>query len=643
MASDRSSRSAEAPALAALALLAVALTISPITNNDLFLHLKTGALVLEGGSVPRVDDYSALARGRPYVAHEWLAAVAFRVVERAFGLDAVILFKALVAALVAACLYAAARTQGAEPLLIMPGLALALVLAAARFLERPHIFTYLMTALFLWLLARRAAGKRLSLWVFVPAQVVWANLHGGFLLGPGVAALASCGAFLDGVLFGLAPEARRAGGAGAARALFGEGARLAALAVALLAACLVNPYGATLLRFPFELTGTSFMGQIYEWQPPFSSLFASTYMARYYVVWIATGASVLLAAGAVAMRRGAPPPGGSFSVLLFAAFLALSLRMNRNVTDFALATVPGVTAAASWLAPGRRDRAWRRSLLPAMVVVLLALAGWFTTRGYAYSPSNRRPFGLGIGRNIPVAAADYLAANGVKGNAFNTYAYGAYLVYRFYPEVRVAMDSRNDVYGEDLYAFYNRALVDRVALAEMLRRIDAAVLFLEWTREGAPLTSEAVRGLGGWSLVYFDDETTVYLRDDGPWAATARRDRYALLDPALFRPGALAAEGAPAALREATRAADGRGVSYMARVMKVDALLALGREREAAAEEAGILSEDPRLHHIYSYLGLVRLNRGFRREAAFLFRRALDLNPASAAARQGLQAAGGSS
>ncbi len=638
---DRSSRGAEAPAVAALALLALALTITPITNNDLFLHLKTGALVLDSGSVPRVDDYSALARGRPYVAHEWLAAVVFRIVERAGGPDALILFKALVAALVAAALYAAARALGAEPVLVLPGLALAMVLAAARFLERPHIFTYLMTALLLLLLARRAAGKRAPLWAFVPAQVVWANLHGGFLLGPGVVALSSCGALLDGILFGLAPGARRSRGPDAARALFREGARLAALATVLLAACLVNPYGAGLLRFPFELTGTSFMEQIYEWQPPFSSLFASTYMARYYVVWIATGASVLLAAWVVAMRRGSPPPGGSFPVLLFAAFLALSLRMNRNVTDFALATVPGVSAAATWLAAGHRGGAWRRSLLPAMVVVLLGLAGWFAVRGYAYSPSNHRPFGLGIGRNVPVAAADYLEANGVKGNAFNTYAYGAYLVYRFYPEVRVVMDSRNDVYGEDLYARYNRALVDKEALAEMLRRIYASVLFLEWTREGAPATSEAVRAAGGWSLVYFDDETLVYLRDDGPWAATVRRDRYALLEPALFRPGALPAEQAPLALKEAARAAAGRGGSYMARVMKVDALLALGRHQEASAEEAGILSEDPRLHHIYTYLGLVRLNRGYRQEAAFLFRRALDINPASTAARQGLQAAGG--
>ena len=71
-------RRGEAAALAALAFLLLALNLTPITNNDLFLHLKTGEMILKTGSVPRVDDYSALARGRPFIAHEWLAGVLFR-------------------------------------------------------------------------------------------------------------------------------------------------------------------------------------------------------------------------------------------------------------------------------------------------------------------------------------------------------------------------------------------------------------------------------------------------------------------------------------------------------------------------------------------------------------------------------------
>src|SRR5207247_2202266 len=147
------------------------------------------------------------------------------------GLDALILLKAGVASLVALALYAAARRLGASPAAALPGLAFVMVLAAARFLERPHIFSYLMTAAFLLLLAPLLVG-----------------------------------------------------------------------------ACLLNPYGVALLRFPFALTGSAFMEAIYEWLPPFGSAFSGTYMFREYVAWIVVGGAAFLAAGAVALRRRQTPP-----------------------------------------------------------------------------------------------------------------------------------------------------------------------------------------------------------------------------------------------------------------------------------------------------------------------------------------------
>jgi len=628
-------------ALAALLLLVFTLNVTPITNNDLFLHLRTGAVVLSSGQVPRADDYSALARGRPFIAHEWLAGVLFRLVEvlcggpGGTGLDALILLKAGVAALVALALYATARRLGASPAAALPGLAFVMVLAAARFLERPHIFSYLMTAAFLLLLARRRAGATAPLWAFLPLQAAWANLHGGFVLGPALLGLAAAGAAIDAAL------------APAPRERLREAARLAGLAAALVGACLLNPYGVALLRFPFTLTGSAFMETIYEWLPPFGSAFSGTYMFREYVAWIVVGGAAFLAAGGVALRRRQPPPWGTFPPLVFLFFLALSLRMNRNVTDFALATLPGVAAAATWIAP-RRGAAKRPGPEPPpgpglrplawIALALVGLSFWFVAEGYAFSPSGRRPFGLGLGPTIPVGGADYLERNGVRGNAFNDYSSGAYLVYRFHPAVRVAMDSRNDVYGEDLYREYDRALGDREALAAMLRRIDAAFVFLEWARPG-PKPSALLRDLGGWRPVYFDDRTVIYLPEGRGWDAIIARDGYRVLEPSLFRAGELAPGQAPLALEEAERAVSDSHGAYVARVMRLEALAKAGRRREALAEEAAILAERPPLQHLYVYLGLIRLSLGDRREAADRFRIALGMNPASEAARWGLRRA----
>jgi hypothetical protein len=655
-------RAAAATTLAALALLVVALDVTPITNNDLFLHLTTGRVVLQTGGVPRVDDYSALARGRPFTAHEWLAGVVFRLVERAAGLDALILFKTGVALLVAGLLYAAGRRLGAPPEVAVPALALVMILAASRFMERPHIFTFLMTAAWLLVLARRSSGLRGPLWLLPPLQILWANLHGAFLLGPAITGLAAGGALLDSLLAGQGGPVSGGGGhpGGGARSaplLRREAFRLGGLSAVLLGVSLINPYGADLLRFPFHLTGSPFMEEIYEWLPPFGSAFASTYMARYYVAWSLFGAAVLAAAWwRAAARRAGPagerslPPGGIFQPLLFLAFLALSLRMNRNVSDFALATFPGVAAAAAFIGRGRRamdvpgapaeEPPPRRAPLLLLEAALLAgLALWFATAGYAYGPGRRRPFGLGLGATLPVAAADYLEDNRVQGNAFNSYGTGAYLVYRLYPAVRVGMDSRNDVYGTDLFREYSRALQDTTALDAMLRRLDATFILLDWPRQGAVQTAAAVRSLDSWWPVYFDDRAVIYLSRDGPRADLVERDGYALLDPSLFRPAALRPGAAPVALAEAERAVRASGGSYIARLMRSDALLALGRRDEAFAEEARILAEAPPLHHVYVHLGLMRLGLGDRPGAAARFRRALQLNPESEAALQGLREA----
>jgi hypothetical protein len=634
------SRIAAAVLPGALALLVLALVLSPITNNDLFLHLRTGALILASGRVPHVDDYSALARGRPFTAHEWLAGVLFRLVQLLggpHGFEALVLFKGLVALLVVGALLAAARRLGAPPETAVACAVPVMILAAARFLDRPHILSYLMAALVLWLLAGRRAGRGTPLWPLLPLQIAWANLHGAFLLGPLLVGLAGAGEGLEGLALGLAPPPHPPRRQQEARSRLLESGRLVAMALLLIAASAINPYGWHLLAFPFRLTGSVFMEQIYEWQPPFHSAFLQTYMMRFYVVWGLFGIGVLAAAWIRALRRRSAPPGGLFPTLLFAVLLGLSLRMNRNVTDFALATLPGVAASAAWIGlrppPGRPRRLLRGSLVAA----LLLLAALYVTRGYPYSPGSRRPFGLGLGDTIPVAGADYLQANGIRGNAFNTYSYGAYLVYRFYPEVRVAMDSRNDVYGEQLYAGYVRALTDPAALGALLHRLDASLIFIEWASQGAALTAQAIHRLGGWSLVYFDDTTAIYLRDDGPYGTVVRRDRYAVIDPALFNPGSPPAD-AERALGEAQRAAGAPGGGWMARVMAVQALLALGRPADAARRETALVRETPPAH-IEAGLGLIHLARGENALAAARFRAALRINPRMNLAHEGLRRA----
>lgn len=586
--------------------------------------------------MPHVDDYSALAHGRPYIAHEWLAAVLFRLVATASGghpFEGLVLAKVLLSLLIAASLAAAARLEGSDDLVTLPCLALVMILAAARVQERPHLFAWLLMASCLLVLARRRArlragrGDRLIL-LLLPLQVLWANIHGSFFLGPLLVLLAAAAACLE-----------RPGPSGEGRR---EGLFLGALALGLTAANLLNPYGAALLRFPFALTGSAFMEQIYEWLPPYAEAYRTTYMARYYVLWAVVGA-IACVAGLRLWRRGRPQPL-VFAVLVYVTFFTLSLRMNRGVTDFALATLPGVAALLSAILPGAATRspAIGARRFAAVATVLAALAATFALGGYRYAPGSGRRMGWGLGAGIPVRAADFVAEAGLQGNCFNDYASGAYLVYRFHPRVRVAMDSRNDVYGEALYQDYQQALADPEAFVPMIRRIEATFLFLQWAAPGAAAAARTIAAADdGWRPVMFDDLAVVYVKRDGPYAALWSERGYAVLDPGAFRPGTWDPAQAAAALAESERAlaTPGGPPPFIARVMRIEALAALGRRDEARAAEASLVSEDPPLAHIDLLLGLAHLQRGEKREALLRLERALALNPLSTPAAQALQQA----
>ncbi|HET8946862.1 MAG TPA: hypothetical protein VFQ07_07755 [Candidatus Polarisedimenticolia bacterium] len=627
-------------AAAALGLLVIALSFTPITNNDLFLHLLTGRLVLERHAVPTVDDYSALARGRPYVAHEWLSAVLFRLIQAAGpgeGFDRLVVAKVALSLLLAWLLLRAARHAGASRAVALPCLAWVMCLAAARIQERPHLFAYVLLASFLLVLARRAQRQRTGrgdrgLWLLPFLQVVWTNAHGSFLLGPALVGFAAIGSVLDRYV---APRSRR-GTSGAAR----EPATLAALAAGLGLVCLVNPYGVQLLKFPFALTGSRFMEQIYEWLPPYAEAFRTSYMARYYVVW-ALGS---LTAWVLALRQPRRwPSGAGFHLLVFGTFLALSLRMNRSVTDFALATLPGTSFLVTTLlarraaAPGRPASA----AVPAgLAVLFMAAAAWFSFAGYAYNAATVRRPGSGLGPGVPVAAADYVARRHLDGACFNTYSAGAYLAWRFYPGLRVGMDSRNDVYGEDLYADYERALREPAALAAMLERLHASFVFVEWAEPGMVTTGQTIRALAPpWRPVYFDDGAVVYAAEQGERADLVRDDGYTTLDPMLFRPGQWSPQEARDALAETERARRTGGDPLIARVMRIEALRTLGDRTEAEREEEALVRLDPPLYHIWILMGLSHLERGEGPAAVERLTQALRLNPRSTAAATALQQA----
>ncbi len=108
---------------------------------------------------------------------------------------------------------------------------------------------------------------------------------------------------------------------------------------------------------------------------------------------------------------------------------------------------------------------------------------------------------------FPAAAVDFLQAQKITGALYNSYGWGGYLIWRLYPQTRVFIDGRADVYGdkfiEDVYLKAYRGGAD---WREPLDRYDVRVVLIE---PDAPLASQLARD-AEWRKVYDDKQAAIW-------------------------------------------------------------------------------------------------------------------------------------
>ncbi len=549
-------------ALAAASILALlaAASFRRVWEADFFWQWKTGELVARTGP-PRVDTLSETSRGRPWIEMRWLYCRLLHAVVSAAGFSGAVVAKAL-AVLAAFGLALAAspwRRSAVAACLVLP---VAILAASQRFYVRPELASFLFFSLFVCLCVRSRKGSHGLLYALPPLQVLWANLHTLFLLGPAVA----------GLFVGL--EAIR---------LRGEPRRLlrpAAVLVATCAACFVTPYGMAGVRFGVrllsELRDPVYQRMAAEFLPTFH--FGQRYLAVVFFE-VLIGLCTLAAVGR--LRRLDP-----FLSLLTLAQLALALLSIRNLPLFCLAAVPfAVTHAPA-------DAAWpavlRRGTLVGSTVLALA-ASWAlaTDRFYVWQHDTNQ-FGAGLAAHrFPVGATRYVKERLRPHRLFHPMFEGSYLVAEGVPSF---VDPRLEVQGSAHLARYAGMMEDPAAWREAMERFrfDAALVDL-----GSPFLRHLLDG-NAWSLVYFDAEDAVFVpAGTAPAMTDAEIDaRAAGLQKSLGTPLPYAKAGM------LDRVASPAPYLRTARF-----LVQLGRPEEAEPFAAAALTAYPKVYGAHEILG----------------------------------------
>lgn len=515
---------------ALLAVLALLATFSPIRNYDYWWHLRTGALILEQGSVPRSDPFSFTAQGTPWVDHEWLFQVAAYLGHTRLGPSALVLLKSLLVLGLCLLMTRHLKLEGHGPAGTAVFLTAALVGAAFRIDVRPELATLILLPLAIHLTLRaRERDRRAPLAAVVALAALGANLHVGIVLLPVILAAGAVCTFAA-VAWG-APAAteedtRR-------RARFARRLALTALASGL--AIGINPYGFRLYAVPFELRHllSGLPWPNLEWVAPQLDT-----LPLFFVV-LGLGLPILLA-GIVNADPVATP------AWLLAAGLALL--HARNVGLFFLLLPWGLgrparalverVKRASLYARGTRHESFRPGFIVAAVLLMAGVP-------LLLCLPPRPALGLGLAAgNEPEAAASFLESEHLDGRLYNDVRFGGYLIWRRYPG-KVFIDSRNEIYGDLLRDIAGamagpdtwRALLDREKIDAAFLRYPPTLQKVVYTgHDGSRKVAErafsaAYFPAADWALVYWDDDAMIFVRRTPGHEELIRRREYVTLNP----------------------------------------------------------------------------------------------------------------
>jgi hypothetical protein len=444
-----------------------------LIDPDSMWQITIGQWIIDHGMVPQTDVYSFTMRGQPWISTQWLAQVAYAAAFSLAGWTGpVVLASAGIAATFALFTRFLARHLSESTTLVF--VAAALALTVPHMLARPHVLALPVMMAWVGGLVQAADRRGAPSFRLLPLMTLWANLHGGFVLGLALVAPIA----LDAVLNADAPQRK-------ALAL-----RWAAFAVAAIAVSCVTPYGwNSLLASRKILALGEALPLIMEWRPADFSGVGPLEVC------------LLLGFGLALYRGISLPP---LRIVLLLGMLHMALSQMRSLETFGL-LVPLFLAAPLAKQIGADERA-KPAVSPPGGVLFAGIVGALLAGTLAYASVIRfEPHT----RGSPVTAVAELKKLNFS-RVFNDYDFGGYLIAN---GVAPFIDGRTELYGEKFFVTHNSAsgLMDPENLFRLLDAYSIEATLMRTQNAATKLLDH----IDGWQKVYADDIATIHIRKPG--------------------------------------------------------------------------------------------------------------------------------
>ena len=464
-----------------------AIHVSAFLSTDVWWHLRTGLWILQYHAIPHTGLFSQYS-DLPWIASSWGYDVLLAAAYKLFGLRALpILLMGLKVAL-AAVTFLLARLGRAKVWTAVFLSAVAQYVIPSP-LPVPAAFSILFLGVELVALVQsRRSGQLRSLFWLPLLFVIWANLHIQFVIG-----LLLFGVFLIALFV---EHALRVAGVTflSDRILPLPLTKVGAIAGISLLCTFVNPY--TIHLFP-DFVRELYSGVSFQYGVEMRAM--SFRRPQEFVLMLL----VMAAFFALGRRR-------SLEVFEQMALLAGTVLAFRIQRDAWIAVLPAIAVLAdgihwervgsdAWSSISRRQKALAAALTTAIFIAA------------ALRLPDRASLMNKISKNFPVKACDFITKNHLPQPLFHTYSWGGFLTW-YLPEYPVAVDSRVDLYGDEVLTSYFQVITGKERLDTNTSLTSARTLLLERHSGMAEALIRLPMLSSQYRKLYSDDLAVVFVK-----------------------------------------------------------------------------------------------------------------------------------
>lgn len=152
---------------------------------------------------------------------------------------------------------------------------------------------------------------------------------------------------------------------------------------------------------------------------------------------------------------------------------------------------------------GHPSFAWEKLIIALTAAAILAIA--------VFGMPSQKALMLRVGQSFPMKACDFIRENHLPQPIFNEYSWGSFLAW-YLPEYPVAIDSRIDLYGDDITENYFKVIAGGVRLDTNASLAAARTLILQ-KQSGMTKALTILPSLTSqYRLAYSDDLAAVFVR-----------------------------------------------------------------------------------------------------------------------------------